>query len=88
MALRLLAEERQGGLVPEHFQAELAREQRDEIPATAGFVSLRKELRNLPDISDLKVARPLVCIRPEQLDGETAHYPAREPCLLLPGVKA
>ena len=88
MALRRLAEERQGGLVPERFQAELARERRDEIPATAGLVPLQRELQNLPDISDLKVARPLVCIRLERLDGETAHCPARESRLLLPGVKA
>lgn len=88
MALRRLAEERLGGLVLEHFQAELARERRDEIPATAALVPLQRELQNLPDISDLKAVRPLVCILPEPLDGETAHCPARESCPLLQGVEA
>jgi hypothetical protein len=81
MALRLPAEEHLDALVPEQFQAEPDRVRRGEIPATAGLESLRKELRNSPDISDLKVARLSVCVRPEWQAGETAQCPARESCL-------
>jgi hypothetical protein len=87
MALRLPTEEHRDVLVPQQFQAEPVRERRGEIPATAGLASLRKELQNLPDISDLKVAHPLVCIRPEWQAGEMVRCSARESCPQPRGVK-
>jgi len=79
MALRLLAEERRGDLVPEHFRAEPAPEQRGDILATADLGSRLSELQSSPDIFDLLLARQFVCIhRMRRRDGERAHHPARQ----------
>lgn len=79
MALRLLAEERRGDLVPEHFRAEPAPEQRGDILATADLGSHLTELQSSPDIFDRMLARQFVCIhRVRRMDGERAHHPARE----------
>ena len=79
MALRLLAEEPQGDLVPEHFQAEPAQEQRGEILVTVDLGPRLTELQSSPDISDLMLARQFVCThRVRQMDGDRAHHPARE----------
>lgn len=87
MALRLLAEERRGDLVPEHFQAEPGPEQRDEILATVDLGPRLTELQSSPDISDRMLARQFVCIhRARRRDGERAHHPARERRRELQGV--
>ena len=76
MALRLLAEEHQDVLVPEHFRAELVQEQPAEILARRA--EHQTELQNLPDIFDRMLARQSVCIhRALRKDGERAHCPAR-----------
>jgi hypothetical protein len=76
MALRLLAEEHQDVLVPEHFRAELGQEQPAEILARRA--EHQTELQNLPDIFDRMLARQSVCIhRALRKDGERAHCPAR-----------
>ena len=78
MALRLLAEERRGDLVQEHFRAEPAQERQGEIPARADLESLQRELQILPDISDPTAARLLVCAHLERLGGAMACLPARD----------
>jgi hypothetical protein len=79
MALRLLAEARQDGLVLEHFQAEPALEQRGDILETVDLGSRLTGLQRSPDTFDRMLARQFVCIRRvRQVDGERAHCPARE----------
>ena len=88
MALRLLAEERRGDLVPGHFQAEPARERRGEILATVDLGSRLTELQSSPDIFGRMSAHQFVCIhRVRQMDGDRAHHPARELRRELQGVK-
>lgn len=88
MALRLLAEERQGDLVPEHFRAEPAREQRGEILERADLGLRLTGLQSSPDILDRMLARQFVCIhRARRMDGERAHHPARELRRELQGVR-
>ncbi len=79
MALRLPAEERRGDSVPEHFQAEPAREQRGDILEKVDLGRHRKELQSSLDIFDRMLAHQLVCIhRVRRRDGKRAHRPARE----------
>jgi hypothetical protein len=79
MALRRLAEERQDGLVLEHFRAAPAPEQRGDILETADLGSRLTELQCSPDIFGRMLARQFVCThRVRQMDGERAHRPARE----------
>jgi hypothetical protein len=77
-ALRLLAEERQDGLVPERFRVEPVQELRVGILAMADL-GHRTELQNSRGIFDRMLARQSVCIhRVWQKDDELARYPARE----------
>ena len=87
LAHRLLAEERRGGLVPQHFRAEPAQERQGEIPARADLGSLQRELQIPPDISDPTAARLLVCTHLERPGGEMACCPARDSSRQLQGVR-
>jgi hypothetical protein len=79
MALHLLAEERRGDLVLEHFRVEPAPEQRGDILATVGLERRLTELQSSPDIFGRMLARQFICThRVPQMDGERAHHPARE----------
>jgi len=85
--LRLLAEERRGDLVPEHFQAEPAPEQRGDILEKVDSDQHLTELQSSPDISDPMLARQFACIhRVRRRDGKRAHRPARELRRELQGV--
>lgn len=88
MAPRLLAEERRGALVPEHFRAEPAPEQRGDILETVDLGSRLTGLQRSPDTFDRMLARQFVCIhRVRQVDGERAHCPAGGRRRELRGVK-
>ena len=70
MALRLLAEERRGDLVLEHFQAEPAPEPRADNLERVYLEQHQTELQSSPDIFDLMLARQFVCIhRVRRRDG-------------------
>ena len=86
MALRLLAEQHRGGLVPEHFRAEPAQARQGEIPARADLGLLQRELQNPPEISDPMAGRLWVCTHLERLGGEMVRLPARNSSRQLRGV--